>query len=100
MNKSWMLPNEQYDKLNPPFNHIIHSDEDGRFYAELSNSDEWLYVGHIPTPKTRLGWFLYNLIHGLWMKYPLWKVLLFAMDKDNNNDGLRVVLSEDEGQEN
>lgn len=41
--------------------------------------DEWLGVGYIPTPRTRLGWFTYHLIHGLAMRYPLRSVIAFSL---------------------
>ena len=41
--------------------------------------DEWLCVGAIPTPKTRLGWFTYHMIHGLAMRYPLRSVIAFSL---------------------
>lgn len=41
--------------------------------------DEWISVGYIPTPQTRLGWFTYHLIHGLAMRYPLRSVIAFSL---------------------
>jgi len=46
---------------------------------QVLDDDNWLRVGYIPTPTTRIGWFCYHVIHGLWMHYPVWKVLLYAI---------------------
>ena len=58
----------EYDQLNPPVT-----------TGEIRNDEKWLYVGHIPTPTTRLGWFIYNIIHGLVMRYRLLPVLVFSI---------------------
>jgi len=50
--------------------------------------DSWLRVGYIPTPTTRLGWFFYHLIHGLWMRYPVLKVVLYALFESKPSGGL------------
>ena len=56
--------------MNPPRDVIMH----------LKNApDEWLFVGFIPKPKTRLGWFMYHMIHGLAMGYPFHRVLAFSL---------------------
>jgi hypothetical protein len=52
-------------RLNPP--------------DDAGEHDAWLPVGYIPRPATRLGWFVYHVIHGLWMRYPLLKVLGYAV---------------------
>lgn len=41
--------------------------------------EEWTFVGYIPTPQTRLGWFVYHIVHGLAMRYPLRSVIAFAL---------------------
>lgn len=69
--------------LNPPY---PYNDARYRIY-----SDAWLSVGYIPMPKTQLGWISYHLIHGLWMRYPLLKVVLFAFDAEKNIDALYVM---------
>lgn len=56
--------------LNPPRELAIHP---------VDIPDEWIGVGYIPTPKTRLGWFTYHLIHGLAMRYPLRSVIAFSL---------------------
>ena len=61
----WSLTDEEIARLNPP--------------PDTDERDEWLLVGHIPRPRTRLGWFCYHLVHGLWMRYPLRKVLGYAL---------------------
>jgi hypothetical protein len=63
--KWYSLTNEEIDRLNPPYNVGVFPD--------------WLPVGHIPRPTTLLGWFAYHVIHGLWMRYPLHKVLGYAL---------------------
>jgi hypothetical protein len=83
-NKLWYLSDEIYDKLNPPPSFITMR-EDGMLFRSIPpKMNNWLYVGHIPMPQNRVAWFFYNLIHGIWMKYPLWKVILFSLDKENN----------------
>lgn len=54
----------EYDRLAAPW--------------DAEANDAWLPVGSIPRPRTRLGWFVYHLVHGLWMRYPLHKVLGYA----------------------
>lgn len=65
MARWYSLTNEETDRLNPPYNVGVFPD--------------WLPVGHIPRPTTRPGWFVYHVIHGLWMRYPLHKVLGYAL---------------------
>lgn len=65
MAKWYSLTSEEADRLNPP--------------KDVDNRPEWLPVGHIPRPTTRLGWFVYHVVHGLWMRYPLYKVLGYAL---------------------
>ncbi|MEM7531082.1 MAG: hypothetical protein AAF639_02805 [Chloroflexota bacterium] len=43
--------------------------------------DDWVFVGYVPSPKTRLGWFVYHMIHGLLMRYPLRSVIAFSLWK-------------------
>lgn len=57
----------------------IFEDDDGMMLLRYFGSDEWLHVGYIPMPKTKLARFLYHLVHGLAMRYPLHKVLVFAL---------------------
>ena len=50
----------------------------------LKNVPEgWVDVGMIPEPRTRLGWFLYHLVHGLVMRYPVHRVIAFALIHTN-----------------
>lgn len=65
MAKWYSLTNEEADRLNPP--------------EDVDSHPDWLPVGYIQRPATRLGWFVYHLIHGLWMRYPLHKVLGYAL---------------------
>lgn len=67
-----------YKRLNPPR-------ELNREWADVP--DEWLGVGYIPCPQTRLGWFMYHVVHGLAMRYPLRSVLAFALLHSNPNRG-------------
>jgi hypothetical protein len=65
---------------NPQPNHIFTEYQNRVVcYEEILDPVVWLHVGHIPVPTTRAGWFLYHLIHGLWMRYPARKVLLYAL---------------------
>jgi len=92
----YKLTKSEIAGLNPPERRIIYLTErdacliDGgthletffteRQYEEvLEDFDNWLPVGYIPAPRTRCGWFFYHLIHGIWMRYPLWKVILYAL---------------------
>ena len=59
------LTDEEASRLNPP--------------EDADECDEWLPVGYIPRPQTRLGWLIYHWVHGLWMRYPLLKVLGYAL---------------------
>lgn len=66
MNSKWYhLTDDEALRLNPPGN--------------ADDRPEWLPVGYIPRPTTRLGWFAYHVIHGLWMRYPPLKVLGYAL---------------------
>lgn len=81
--KRWLLSDEEYDLLNPPDNIWVIREDDLKVFYELINDDRWCWVGYIPTPQNNFGWFIYHIIHGVWMKYPLWKVVLFALDEEN-----------------
>lgn len=59
------LTDNELNRLNPP--------------NDAGERDEWLPVGSIPRPSTRVGWFFYHLVHGLWMRYPLHKVIGYAL---------------------
>lgn len=61
----WSLTDAEADRLNPP--------------PDTEECEDWLTVGYIPRPATRLGWLFYHIVHGLWMRYPLHKVLGFAL---------------------
>lgn len=76
------------DRLNPPTKVIvIRSDadtaEEYEEYEKLISDRRWIYLGYIPRPQSHLGWFLYHLIHGLLMRYPLYKILGFAVLNTN-----------------
>lgn len=66
-----------YDRLNPPIvDHILC--DDGWTYQQLIDDEQWLHVGYIPTPTTKLGWLTYHIIHGLAMRYPLMSVIRYS----------------------
>lgn len=79
--KKWRLFEDECLYLNPP-EHSLKIIKNN-FYEKVIESPNWLPVGYIPTPKTKMEWFFYHFIHGLWMKYPVWKVVLYCLDKDN-----------------
>lgn len=67
-------------RLNPHPKQLTVVDGDSIIeYEELLCNDEWLAVGHIPLPHTRLGWLVWHIIHGLLMKYPVHKVVGYAL---------------------
>ena len=70
------MTDEEYDDRNPPEVEIEFL-EDGP-YEKMLDDDAWLRTGYIPTPQTKLGWFVYHVIHGLAMRYPFHKVLFFS----------------------
>ena len=51
---------------------------DGDQYQKVS-IDGWVFVGHFPEPKTRLGWFVFHMVHGLMMRYPLHSVIAWSL---------------------
>lgn len=75
----WELTSQEQERLNPPIIEVV-ADEEGQMYHSVIDDSKWLYVGHIPTPQTTLGWFVYHFIHGLAMGYPARKVLLFSIE--------------------
>ncbi|HMN30828.1 MAG TPA: hypothetical protein PKE45_21925 [Caldilineaceae bacterium] len=88
---SWFrLTDEEADRLNPPILEVAQDEETGKTFIELLTDEQWLPVGYIPTPRTRLGWFLYHLAHGLAMRYPFHKVIGYSVHelfrKDNYAD--------------
>ncbi|MEM7534564.1 MAG: hypothetical protein AAF639_20455 [Chloroflexota bacterium] len=40
---------------------------------------EWIDIGFVPRPTTRLGLFTLHMIHGLAMRYPFHRVLAFSL---------------------
>jgi hypothetical protein len=91
----WQLTDEEADRLNPPILNIIEGG-DGDLYVQHLFHPDWQPVGHVPAPRTRLGWFLYHLIHGLVMRYPLHKVIGFALMNTKVSDDVEVVGDDDE----
>jgi hypothetical protein len=92
MNAWWKLTDEEAERLNPPILGITE-DEEGRVYLEHIVDDKWQPVGYIPSPRTRLGWFIYHIIHGFAMRYPWWKVIGFAFANNKPGDDWIVDLS-------
>lgn len=64
-----------YERLNPPTESL---EVDNEYYDRIIDDPAWLWVGYIPTPRNRAAWFLYHVVHGLAMGYPVFKVLLYA----------------------
>ena len=73
----WELSDEDYDRLNSPPCHI-RNDSEGAIWEKWLEDDQWLRMGYVPTPTTRLGWFIYHIVHGLLMHYPLTAVLVWS----------------------
>ena len=69
----------EYTKLNPPPLLVKYDEIRSIYFIEILDDPKWLPIGYIPTPKTHLGWFLYHLIHGLVMRYPVHKVLYYSL---------------------
>lgn len=76
MRSFFFLSADEYDRLNPP-DRVAMLMEDGLYFREIEG-DYWLPVGYIPCPRTRLGWFIYHVVHGLAMHYRLFPVLVYA----------------------
>ena len=79
--KKWMLSDGEYGDLNPPLENVRVIGKE--IWYQWIDDTKWLAVGYIPTPASVIGWFFYHLIHGIWMKYPLWAIILYCLDKDN-----------------
>jgi hypothetical protein len=82
------------EKARSPQPNYIFTEYCGKIvgYEEILDPREWLHVGHIPTPTTRAGWFCYHVTHGLWMRYPFFKVLMYAL---RNCNPRRYILPDD-----
>lgn len=42
-------------------------------------SSDWIDLGWAPTPRTRWRWLVYDVCHGLLMRYPLRHVLTWSL---------------------
>ena len=75
--KQWFrLTNEEANRLNPPPDAAeIVEDDDGNDWCRWAIGAGWMPMGHVPQPRTRLGWFCHNIMHGLMMRYPWHKVI-------------------------
>jgi len=74
----FFMGTDEYSNLNPPVIEIVE-DENGKLYGECLSDDRWIEVGYIPTPSTRIGWFVYHFVHGLAMRYRFLPVLIFSI---------------------
>jgi hypothetical protein len=93
MTKTWLLTDEQYNRLNPPPVSLVAGD-DGKPYAEIIDNPNWMWMGYIPTPKSRTGWFFHHIMHGLMMRYPFFKVLLYAISHTTGEaDAFKVEVT-------
>lgn len=84
------LTQTEAERLNPPIQSVRYDERSQKYFIEIIDHPDWLEVGYIPKPRTRWGWFLYHLVHGLAMRYPVRKVLLFSV--------VNAFFGEDEGQ--
>jgi len=76
---SWyLLTDGESDRFNPPPVEIVEDAETGESFVSLLDDPLWLHVGYIPMPRTRLSWFVYHLIHGVVMRYPIHKVIGYS----------------------
>lgn len=78
--KIWHLSQEQYDKLNPPDEEFRVVKED--LWTKELDGQEWLRMGYIPTPRNYFEWLFYHFVHGVLMRYPLHKVILYCLNRD------------------
>ena len=62
------------NQFNPPYELRVAPDH---------VPDEWVFVGLVPAPKTRLGWFVHHLLHGIAMGYPLKSIVAFSLLNTN-----------------
>ncbi len=82
------MTQKEYDCLNPPPDILLSGDEG------------WHYLGHIPAPKTRIGWFVHDVLHGLAMRYRLLPVLVYALEGligKRQNSATTIRSEEDSG---
>lgn len=93
MSEWWKLTNEEAERLNPPPLIVVLTDDGNEYILQVDYPD-WQPVGHIPRPRTRPGWFVYHIIHGLYMRYPWWKVLGFALASNTMGPDIYVDLDE------
>ena len=64
---------------NPPSREVLWKEDNQKRYEELVEHPDWIHIGMIPVPKSRLGWFVYNMLHGLAMRYPLRAVIAYSL---------------------
>ena len=63
-----------HNQYNPPFELRV---------APIHVPEEWVFVGLVPAPKSRIGWFIYHFVHGMVMGYPFKSVLAFSLLNTN-----------------
>lgn len=89
----WQLSDEEVERLNPPMT-VITMGQDGNWWALYPDHPNWMNVGHVPRPRTWMGWFAYHVIHGLAMRYPPLKVLGFALASSGRNSEVFVDVGD------
>lgn len=70
------MTDEDYKRLNPPDAQMMLTDNG--MYIKVLDDPKWLFMGWVPTPRTDFDWFIYHIMHGLLMRYPLWDVLVWS----------------------
>lgn len=80
----FMIGDSEYERLNPPVYESLLLN-DGVYVKQIDNIG-WLPVGHIPAPRTRVGWFVYHVVHGLAMRYRFLPVLVYSFREAFLND--------------
>ena len=74
--KWYHLTDDEADHLNAPGYLAVY---DNALYFKYIDDPAWLHVGYVPRPRSRFAWFVHHLVHGLVMRYPLHKVIGFAI---------------------
>lgn len=76
--KDQALLTDEETNLFPAVIDIVEDEDTGLPYIQWYDNDGWVWMGYVPRPKTRLGWVVHHILHGVLMHYPLHKVLLYA----------------------
>lgn len=75
-------PGPRFGRIPDPggWHHPRLTTEDGALWEELPQDGvEWVHVGWVPPPRTRLGWVLHHWRHGRMMGYPRLHVLIYSI---------------------